>query len=232
MNNKFSLSLDDFSPHHRAGLNFESIIWCNKLIERFSNIKINLFVPAAYARLNEKQHRLTDFPKWVKRVNALPDNYRICPHGLFHRRSAADFDFHKKSASNNDEFQFLSKPQAKIIVNQMLEEFESAGLKYSKVFRPPGWKISSSSANHLTEEGFIVAGDSKYYELLKDKVTNLKWVSVNWHIKPDFDVKGDVVAAGHTSDWTHNFFDKERYDLVCKVLDSAQYEFSFLENMM
>ena len=180
--NKFSLSLDDFSPHPRAGFNFESIVWCNKLIERFPDVKISLFVPAAYSRLNERQYYLTDFPEWVKMVKELPDNYRICPHGLFHRRTITDFVFHKKEASNNDEFQFLNKTQAKVTIHKMLAEFENVGLKYSKVFRPPGWKISLSSAEVLTTMGFIIAGDKKYYKLLKDKISSLKWACVNWHL--------------------------------------------------
>ncbi|KKL86044.1 hypothetical protein LCGC14_1948650 [marine sediment metagenome] len=233
MNNKFSLSLDDFSAHPRAGLNFESIYWCDKLIERFPDVRINLFVPAAYARLNEQKHHLTNFPEWVQRVKELSSkNYRICPHGLFHRRFITDFEFHKKSASNNDEFQFLDTEQAKTIIYKMLAEFENAGLKYSKVFRPPGWKISLSSAKVLTSMGFIIAGDDKYYKLLKNLVINLKWVSVNWHLTPETNIIGDLICAGHTSNWTHNFFNEASYDLVCKVLDSKQYEFKFLEEMV
>ena len=63
--NIFNLSLDDMSSHPQAGLNFESIYWCEKLIVQFPDIKINLFVPAKYARLGQRYYDISSYSKWA-----------------------------------------------------------------------------------------------------------------------------------------------------------------------
>lgn len=231
---KFTLTIDDQSPHDEAGLNFEVIRWCDKLIEKYPNFKITLFTPAAYARLDGKPHYLSHYPKWVERMNDLnPNNYQIGLHGLKHRRSAKDYVFHaKKPPSNNDEFQFLNKEEAQLIIGHMLYEFDKAGLRYSKVFRPPGWKISVSTARELTRENILISTNEQYCDILKDKVPNIRSVSATWHLEKDIQVSGDVVAASHSSKWVFNFLDETRYNMICRVLEQNDYEFCFLEDMV
>jgi hypothetical protein len=155
---KFNLSLDDFSPHPRAGLNFESIKWCNELIKLYPGIRINLFVPAAYCRLGEDPCYLSENLDWVERVKALPKaNYRINLHGLFHRRTDG-----KNPDSNNDEFQHLKGDWADMYIDTMMTEFANVGLEYRKTFRPPGWKISKSCVRILTNKRFMIAGDDSH----------------------------------------------------------------------
>src|SRR5690348_13909004 len=111
---KFNLSLDDMSPHPRAGLDFESIKWCDKLIETYPAMKINLFVPAAYGRLGEPSYNISDDEnhEWAEKLKVLPDNYRINLHGYKHRRSRKDWDFHRGIESNNNEWENLTYDQA------------------------------------------------------------------------------------------------------------------------
>jgi hypothetical protein len=226
---KFSLSLDDHSPHPRAGFNFESVEWCNKLIKQFPNLKINLFVPAAYCRLGEKPCFLSNYTDWVKKVNDLPkNNYSINFHGLYHRRVDG-----KHQNSNNDEFMHLNESDANTIINAMIKEFDLVGLKYRKVFRPPGWRISTSATKVLTNRGFVIAGNDIYYKLHKDSVSNLKWVSYNWDLVEECKIKkGNVIAYGHTSDWTNNYMNKKRYNLIKELLESKEFEFVFIENLV
>jgi len=229
---KFNLSLDDMSPHKKAGLNFESIKWCDRLIEDYPDIKINLFVPAAYARLGDSPAFLSNFPDWVERVESFPDNYSIGLHGMFHRRKTSDHGFHNKRApSNNDEFQFLDEHQTQTILDEIIKEFNKAGLYFDKVFRPPGWKISISAAKILTKNGFVIAGDDKYYGLLKKHVPQMEWVSYNWDLTGSCEPKGDIAAYGHTSEWTNNYFNKERYELIARALDKERFDFRFIEEM-
>ena len=225
---KFNLSLDDFSPHPKAGLNFESIEWCDKLIEKYPDIKINLFVPAAYCRWGEKPYYLSSHLEWVEKVNALPEkNYRINMHGLFHK--SAKF---RRPPSNNDEFQYLRAGSERVYVEKMIGEFEKAGLKFHKTFRPPGWKISSPAAKYLTESGFIIAGNSVYYDMLKHKVNNMRWVSYNWDMTKPCDIDGDVVAYGHTSSFTNNYMNETGFYLVDELLKNEEYEFRFIEDLV
>lgn len=224
---KFNLSLDDFSPHPKAGLNFESIVWCDKLIKKYPGIKINLFVPAAYCRIGEEPCYLTANPEWVKMVKALPDNYRINLHGLFHRRTDG-----KHPVSNNDEFQYLSGAWVDSYIDTMMTEFKNAGLEYEKTFRPPGWKISLGSAKVLTSKGFIIAGNGVYHKLMKGKVKNLRWVSYNWDMTGVCKLPGNVVAYGHTSEWTNNYMDEARFMLLDRLLKSEPFDFRFIEELI
>lgn len=228
---KFNLSLDDFSPHPRAGLNFESIKWCDKIIQDFPDFKVNLFVPAAYCRLGENPAYLSKNPDWVKKVNELsPDNYRVNFHGMFHRRQAADNDIHVgKPQSNNDEWQYLNRPQTRVLFGMMRDEFHKAGLKYGTrplLFRPPGWKISREACSTLGQFQFVVAGDDRYD--IKHR-QGVGWISYNWDLTESCPiVKGDVLAYGHTSDWTNNYMNEERYELILDILTSRNFYFGFL----
>lgn len=224
----FSLSLDDFSPHPHAGLNFESVYWCLELIKIFPDIKITLFVPTRYARLGEKSYNLSEHRDWCKRVNQLPENFQIGLHGLYHRSCLVDYSFHN-TPSNNDEFRYLNALQSEIIIDEMLKEVQSSGLKYSKIFRPPRWSISNSAARILTAYGFVIAGHKDYYEQCKN-IDRLKWISVNWHLvgaKPN----GDIMASAHTSDWTYNYFNEKMFSLVKDLLYEKDYTFKFLDEV-
>ena len=229
---KFNLSLDDLAPHPNTGANFESIYWCDKLIEDFPNIKINLFVPASYARLNEIYYNLSDYSDWVSKLNALPNNYRVNLHGYRHRRWVKDFYMHKKyPPSNNDEWQFLNFQYAYNIGKLMIEEFNRAGVKYEPTFRPPGWKISKEAIKALEALGIkCFAGSAEYYEKHKSHL-NTRWVSFNWDLAFSDAPKGNIIAYGHTSNWTNNYMNEDRYNLIKNTLNSDNFDFRFIEEM-
>lgn len=233
--NLFNFSLDDFCPHPDAGLFFESISLCDKLIEQFPEFKVNLFIPAAFARINENPVFLMSHGDWVKRVSSLsPNNYRINFHGVFHRRLSEKF-----GNSNNDEFQYLDKNQTEVLISVMMNEFSRAGLKNSvKTFRPPGWKLSVYAAEALTKNGFIIAGNPKHEEVIRWHVRNMRWVNFNHDLADDYEkikiVYPNVVKAiyGHTSNWTNNYFDKHKYEMMLSLLSEHKYKFEFIENLV
>jgi hypothetical protein len=215
------------SPHPRAGLDFESIRWCDKIIEKYPDIKINLFVPAAYARLGEEPVVLSLCRDWLDKVGRLPArNYRINYHGFNHRRISKEY-----GNSNNDEWQYLTRSQTKSLFNKMIEMLAWSRLPVFDTFRPPGWKISQEAAQFLTEKGFLIAGSEEYYSKLKDKIRGLKWISYNWDMTGPCEVKGNIVAVGHTSDWTNNYMNEERYNLVVDLLDGEEFDFRFIEEV-
>ena len=222
--NKFNLSLDDMSPHPRAGLNFESIKWCNKIIEKYPDFKINLFVPGAYCRLGENPYYLVGQHEWLDGVKKLPVNYRINFHGYHHRRVD-----NKHPNSNNDEFQYLNEKHADNVITLMLNEFDLAGLNYTLTFRPPGWKISKDAVKQLAYWGFTCLAGSKEWEKNKGD-TKIKWINYNWDLlaKPP---EGNIVAYGHTSNWTTNFMNEERYNTIINFLQDKQFEFVYIEDM-
>lgn len=226
--NYFNLSLDDQTPYKTAGLNFEAVKWCEKLIAHFPDIKIDLFTSAAYCRLNDREPRfLTQYPDWIKQMNNLSStNFRVGCHGYYHCRFSA-----KHQNSNNDEFQFLNESEAKVILEHMIKEFDASGLKYNKIFRPPGWKLSQPTAKVLTQMGFKIAGNKKYYDLLNGKVPGMKYIVSNWEMLDECKLTGNVLACGHTSNWCKNFFNEEVYNKVIKLLNTKQFEFKFLDGV-
>jgi hypothetical protein len=236
---KFNLSLDDFSPHPRAGLDLKVIEWCNKIIEEYPDFKVNLFVPAAYCRLGEEPRHLYKYQEWVDKVNKLPlNNYRVNMHGVFHRRHWADYGGHKgRPVSNNDEFQYLNREQANDFIAQMFVEFYDSGLYFhgydwdGMTFRPPGWKVSEDVVKLMSEKKYIIAGSEEYYNKVKH-IKNLKWVSWNWDLTGPCTAEGDIVAFGHTSNWTNNYMDEKRYSLIMKTLEKEKFDFKFIEDMI
>ena len=229
--NKFNLSLDDYSPHKAT----RDLTWANKLIEQYPNIKIDLFIPAAFCRLQEG--RLIDYGPnylsknldWVEEVKQLKPNYNICLHGFYHRRSKKDYAWNKSyEESNNDEFRYLVYRQAEVLLNRIEEEFDKVGLKYKKVFRPPAWKISSEAVKLLKDRGYMIAGSKEWEK--SNSEAKVKWISYNWDLltKPP---EGDVVAYGHTSNWTTNYMNEERYNTIMNFLKDKQFDFRFIEEM-
>lgn len=148
-------------------------------------------------------------------------------HGLFHRRTDG-----KHPDSNNDEFQFLKGEWAHAYIDTMVTEFSNANLSYHKTFRPPGWKISLSAVKTLMAKGFIIAGDNPHYQKFKDGNKNLRWVSYNWDMTGKCREAADVVAYGHTSDWTNNYMDETRFNLITELLDSEKFTFTFIEDLL
>ena len=221
---RFNLNLDDFSPHP----NTNDLFWCNKLIEKYPEIKINLFVPAAYARLGEEPYFLSEYPEWVENTKRLPSNYRINLHGFYHRR--VDKRYPK---SNNNEFELLDKKETLLVLKNIMGEFKRVGIEYKNTFRAPGWHLSLDAVNVLIDNGFIIAGNNVYYNAYKDKVHNIRWVNYNWDMTSAYNLEtNDVVAFGHTSNWTNNYMNEERYNLIVNLLSKEEYRFDFIEDFV
>lgn len=223
---RFILTLDDYSPKPKT----DDLFWCDRLIYDFPSIKIDLFVPAACARLGDDPYYLSGYPLWVNKTKKLPKNYRISVHGLHHRRSKKDFKWHVLPESNNNEWEKLSYRQAEVLLNRTEEEFKKAGIKHSKVFRPSGWHIGLNSIKLLIDRGYKIAGSQQYYNKFRNKIPDLNkyWTSYNWDLIGKCGVKKDIYAFGHTSTWTTNCMNEERYNIIKDLLDKETFKFSFI----
>jgi hypothetical protein len=220
----FALSLDDAGPHPRCNPFPEVLRLCDQLILRWPDIKIDFFTSAAYARLNEEPYFLSQYPEWVKQANALsPHNYVFNAHSYYHRRLSV-----KWSNSNNNEVEHTNERETKLLVEHMTKEFDAAGFKYRKVFRAPGFHLGQQAAKTITDLGFKIAGNQRYYDLLKDKVPGMRYV-VSSGI-PDPTPTGDVLLYGHCSNWCKDYLPLV-YDRVVQVLESREFEFRFLEDV-
>lgn len=225
----FNLSLDDVCPCPQCDPFVESIKWCNKLIEKHPGIKIDFFIPAAFARLNEQPHFLSKYPEWIKKMNDLPkENYGFNAHSYFHRRLST-----KHGNSNNNEVEKTTEQETMLIIKHMEGEFALAGIKCRRIFRAPGFHIGASAAKALTDAGYKIAGDKRYYDILNGKVKGMKYCYHNWDLNDECQIKeGNVLAVGHTSLWCKNAFVEKTYDRVIRLLDSRSFEFKFLDEMV
>lgn len=223
---KFLLSLDDYSPHPKTN----NLYWANKLVEKFPDIKIDLFVSAGYCRLkDEYPYYLYRHLDWVEQVKKLPGNYRINLHGLLHRRSKKDFEWHTGIESNNNEWENLTYKQATFLLDSIENIFNKVELKFSKVFRAPGWHIGEEAVKLLSDRNYIIAGNEKYYKKYKN-VPKIKWTTYNWDLIEE-PPKNDIYAFGHTSDWTNNYLNEDKYNKIVEVLSKGKYEFYFIEEL-
>ena len=227
MNPVFNLSLDDQSPHVKAGLNFEAVEWCLKLIERWPDLKVTLFIPAAFRRLGEEPHFLTQYPAWVARMNSLPThNFEFGTHSYYHSRLSVRY-----GNSANNEVEHTTYAETKLLVEHMIGEFDTAGLRHVGLYRAPGWHLGQPAAQALTDLGFTICGNQHYYGVLNGKVAGMKYVTSNWDCLSDCALAGDVLACSHTSNWTTNYFDQAVYNKVVRLLESREFEFRFLSEV-
>ena len=60
----------------------------------------------------------------------------------------------------------------------------------------------------------------------------MKWVSYNWDMTKECKVTGDVIAYGHTSNWTNNYINEDRFNLIIDLLESDKFEFKFIEELL
>ena len=212
---KFNLSLDDYSPRPQTN----DLYYTDKLIEKYPEIKIDLFVSSAYARLKDTNvYWLSQHAEWVNQVKALPTNYRICLHGLHHRRSTQDFPWHRKPPSNNDEWQYLGYSQAIFLGRKMLDELNKCDIKYDRVFRPPGWKISEQAVKALKDLNIDCIAGSPKYKVKSD----IKWINFTWDLLSPYKGNGNIIAVGHTSTWNKNCMNEKTFRLIIEAIEAQK----------
>lgn len=229
MRNKFSIGFDDFSP--RSGTN--DLTWCNRLIDSHPDIKIDLFVPAAFARPGDrKPYFLRDHADWVNQVSKLPKNYKINLHSYHHRRSKNDFKWHRGPPSANNEWENISYDEAKKLLDLIEHEFKIVGLEHSKTFRPAGWHIGTQAVKLLSDRGYTIAGDNRYFKKNKGKIQNMRWVQYNWDLIGPAPTGTDIIAYGHSSTWNKNYINEANYNVIMNVLKREDFEFAFIEDIV
>lgn len=229
----FSLTLDDFSPHPVCGADFGAIRFCNLLIKRYPEIKITLFVPAAMGFVGGKTYPISESKEWAKRVADLPSyNYSIGCHGFNHRRVS---DIH--GSLNNGEWEFLNSKEATKLTRIMLSEFKKSDIKFIRIFRPAGWKISRESCVVLKKYKFLCIAGRQRYERFSFG-TGIKWINATWIISEKFRqtknvLNNTIVACGHVNSLLKDHLNMTTTNNISRVIDyfGDDIRFSFVHDI-
>jgi len=211
---KIILEFDDF--HHHKDVN--CIDEVHKLISLHDDIIINLFTIPLYRGIP-----IGEDLGWCRDVSSLIECGKVCiaVHGTFH---------------SQEEFRNTNYNQSCLLLEKSKQEFEKAGINFTKVFRGPHWGICEDAVNALIENGYTHLYNHTKYLDLENKMGNKKisFVYYNWNIKDDFgtfenEVKNNIIVAhGHTSNVCGNGI-KERFHAITQTIselkDAGELEF-------
>lgn len=234
---KINISIDDVTPHLHSGLGV--IRQCERIRSEFNNVKFTLFIPTAYFRtipappqsICETPLFLSEYHDFCDALRNLPiENYEFGYHGHYHGIPGR---------TNNDELQFLDFDSAIRIFDKMVLETSVANLNFSKILRPPAWRMSSQ-AFEAAKEYFDVLALSPASNIVptyggaeKSEFWNNKIVFCN--ANPPFvplAPHDNLEIVYHACDWDKNFLDDSKTDELLVFLRNNNCEFSFMGEML
>ena len=217
---KIQIGIDDLCP--RPTQSFE--LWHNveRLLE--AGLKVDLFVTFAMIRDGDGPYTLNEHPEFIQRLKLISqhDNVALNVHGYNH----------SCPPSNNDEF--LSNDYATLDTKLTAIEniIKDTGLNFTKVFRPPAFRISPEAVEALKNHGYTHLSLYKghktghIYESSYRKL-NLDGIKVHYsNCAPPTDelISGDLAETYHFSTWlTNALSDKNTNDLLAKLEQVEPY---------
>lgn len=231
---KLNISIDDVSPHQKASTKVLST--CHSILEKHPSVKFTLFVPVAYWRTMNYPTKtalfIHEYPSFCDTLKNLPtSNFEIGYHGYYHGIPGK---------SDNDEFQSLSKAEAKEKFLLMKKYVQMAKLDtvFKPIFRPPAWRMSAEAITAAREEGYrVLALSSQDYakqtyrnrELERDDV--VYWTCCPPAVPLAIHEKNELVY--HACEWDKNFLSQERADELIEWLNShPDIEHTFIEGIL
>ncbi len=266
----FTLNFDDFHPQSsKDGFDFGGdkekgvFKYIKKLIDDF-DIKITLFVPTnwidvpyntkiAFIKsklgikfdnfLKNEPFRLDKHKEWCNWLMEYVDrgNIEIGNHGLYHHNHS--------SLRHSQEFAGLDYKESLNRIKKSEEIFRKAGIKFVKLFRPPGWGISGGLFKALYKMNYSMSIFKSSFRLCKiGEIEGVKNIPQNYNINepPSLGIKignecGVIHAKGHI---VYNYGPeiiknglneknfKNLYSLIKKVKKESKVEFKFLSEMV
>ena len=236
---KVNISIDDVSPHPRSSISV--VKKCNKVIEKFPEVKFTLFVPISYWRtmrqgvITQKPLQINLFEDFCQSLKNLPQsNFEIGYHGFHHGIPGK---------SDNDEMRYLTYGGCKKMIESMYAVVEMAGLKekFSKILRPPAWRMSPDCFDACKDMGIEILALSK--DKYDDGSLDYKGKDVEFGNVVYFNVcppdkplnlfeKTEIVY--HACDWDKNYLSDDYVNSLISFLDEniEDIDFCFLKEML
>jgi peptidoglycan/xylan/chitin deacetylase (PgdA/CDA1 family) len=232
MKYKVNISIDDVSPHPRAGIGV--LDRCDELISEFPDIKFTLFVPICYSRLGEPQYPIGKFPEFCQTLKKLPTkNFEIGYHGYHHGIIGKN---------SNDEFRYLNYDDALDKFKFIIAEVGEAGMNgvFKSIFRPPAWRMTPDAIRAAKDVGVEVLALSpdKYddgsldYKGEDTKFGNVVYYNVCPPFKPlQLFEKTEMVY--HACEWDKNYLNKKQTSSLKEFLHEniEDIKFSFIGDL-
>jgi hypothetical protein len=239
---RLSISIDDITPHPKSSTRV--LDRCFELIEKFPDIKFNLFVPLSYWRtipsppesICQIPMKISDFPDFCSVIRSLPSkNFEIGMHGYYHG---------VPGVSNNDEFKSLDFNEAKNKFQQISSEICASNLEniIKPIFRPPAWRMSPEAirAAYISGIELLALSPKEYAQQTYAGEHKAFGNYTLYDANPPFDnlceditsfEKYEVVY--HACEWDKNYlsieFTRQLENWIQKM--SNQLQFSFLSEI-
>tara|TARA_R110001583_G_scaffold16272_13_gene66726 strand:- start:8828 stop:9544 length:717 start_codon:yes stop_codon:yes gene_type:complete len=236
---KLNISIDDVSPHPRSSI--DVVKNCNKIIEKFPSVKFTLFVPISYWRTmrpgiaTEKPLQINHFKDFCESLRSLPEaNFEIAYHGFYHGIPGK---------SDNDEMRYLSYNECKKMIEAMYAVVEMSSLsnRFSKILRPPAWRMSPESFDACRDMGIeiLALSPDKYddgsldYKGKDKEFKNVIYFNVCPPDKP-LQLFNKTEIVYHACDWDKNYLsDSLTGDLIEFIGDNiSNIDFCFMREMI
>lgn len=232
---KVNISIDDVSPHPFSSTNV--LERCEDLIDQFPDIKISLFIPAAYWRTNKsgtttkESLNLSKYPDFCDTIRELPsENYEIGFHGYYHGIPGI---------SDNDEFKGINYEETSEKIDLMFNEVAKSNLneKFKKIFRPPAWRMSPDAFRCLSDRGFELFALTDLPHILESYEGSEKSYNCTFSNQyppfRDLQIEEKNGIVYHACQWDKNYLNTEKMEELIDFLNSCDHkEFVFLEGII
>lgn len=238
------VSIDDICPHDYSGL--KAINTCLSLIKKYPNMKFIFFIPLAYKRISGRVEILSEKDKSIVNIinkeplflskykdycdilKSLPENnFQFGYHGYFHSKPVNCWP-----RSNNNEFEELNYSETMEKINLMNKEIDESGLngRFSKIFRPPGWKISNEAIKAFLDSGYSLHlnKETKYDFSNIENKNNIYYFDFSPPETPLENKDGDTHVVYHACEWLKNYITTEQIENLLEFNKDYKLEFMFL----
>ena len=205
---RIQIGIDDLSPRPTQSLE----LWENVQTLLDLGLKVDLFVTFAMKRDWDGPYLLTDYPEFVESLRSISElsGVALNVHGYKH----------SWGSNNNDEFLYAPKDVLAERLDNIDRIIKETDLPFTKVFRPPAWKISRDGVDLLIQHGYthlsLIRGrtGNSYYSKIYD-VLDLSKLKVHHcdSAPPHYPLgEGDIAATYHFSTFLDNAISKENCD--------------------
>jgi len=164
--------------------------------EHFPKFRCSLFVVPMHSWLLEDEKRFEQYIDWMAALKDM-EWLEICPHGFFHDKTEMMTTYDKAKAvilSTEKSFtKFKVRRQRKIFGKKWI--YYEPNIKFSKIFKAPGWQMSKEAYEALRDMGYTVAIDRNQPD---PNIKGLKTYKFNWSVEEPYPKEFKVVKGhGH-----------------------------------
>ena len=225
---KINISIDDMCPHPQSSV--KVLDMCYDILENFPNVKFSLFIPMSYTRYKEKSYPINEYKNFCSILKSLPlESFELGWHGYYHGIL---------NQSNNDEFRYLSYPEACDVLDKMFMMAKVSGVYdlFSPVLRPPAFWMSPQSIKACEDKGIktlsLISSSchKECYGGADEKFYNVVYYDYISSSSPII-LKDRLQILYHACEWDKSYFSKKMVNKLKDFLLNNKIEYSFIRDL-